>query len=229
MEQNNQLRFIKIDDTGKPAAFLADRLKRALATNNSVLWLIPGGSSIKVAEQAASILSDSDAELSRLTYSLTDERYGGLGHSDSNWKQLEREGLSLPGARAYPVLQGKSADETTSDFGRFLESELAAADYKLGFFGIGPDGHTAGVLPGSPAALSPLFAAHYQAPGFHRITMTPKAIAMLDEAVVYAVGQEKWPIFDMLEKELPVQIQPAQALKKVKTLTIFNDYKGESL
>ena len=38
---------------------------------------------------------------------LTDERYGPVGHPDSNWSQLLQKGFDLPQAKLVPVLTGR--------------------------------------------------------------------------------------------------------------------------
>jgi 6-phosphogluconolactonase/glucosamine-6-phosphate isomerase/deaminase len=197
----------------------------ALDQNKKVLWLVPGGSAISIVAEISKRLAGRD--LGNLSVTLTDERYGEVGHPDSNWKQLADLNFDLPGANLVPVLNGKDRAGTTADFAEALTTLLDQSDYALGFFGIGPDGHTAGILPGSPAVTSTMAAQDYDAGNFQRITMTPLAIEKLDEVVVYAMGEAKWPVFDQLETDVPVNEQPAQFLKQVPTVTIFNDYKGE--
>jgi 6-phosphogluconolactonase/glucosamine-6-phosphate isomerase/deaminase len=101
--------------------------------------------------------------LERLTVTLTDERYGPVGHADSNWRQLATAGFDLPGATMLPVLKGLDMPSTVAEFAAVLKHHLSAADFALGFFGIGADGHTAGILPGSPAVAATEFAAGYDA------------------------------------------------------------------
>ena len=48
---------------------------------------------------------------------------------------------------------------------------------------------------------------------------------MLDEIILYAVGESKWKILEKLEMDLPIEDMPSQVLKKVPLLTIFTDYK----
>jgi 6-phosphogluconolactonase/glucosamine-6-phosphate isomerase/deaminase len=162
---------------------------------------------------------------SNLYITLTDERYGTLGHQDSNWRQLEAAGFKATGANIFPVLTGQDILAATRSYNDFLKQELAGAAYKIGLFGIGADGHTAGILPYSSALSSLDLAANYEATDFQRITMTPLAIAQLDEAVVFAVGAAKWPTLEKLKKETAIKEQPAQALKKTAKLLIFTDYK----
>lgn len=206
-------------------AYLAGRITELLKDNRKVLWLVPGGSAIAVAVSAAQQLTNLD--LSNLTVSLTDERYGEVGHNDSNWAQLTNQGLVLNGADLHPVLTGKPVKETIEQFNNFLRVKLDVVDATIGLFGIGADGHTAGILPGSPAVTSQAFAAGYQADPYFRITMTGPAIAKLDEAIVYAMDDSKRPVIEQLQTDVPVEQQPAQFLKQVPKLIIYNGYKGE--
>src|SRR3989339_786289 len=67
------------------------------------------------------------------------------------------------------------------------------------------------------------FACAYDTPVFSRITITPKVIEQLDEAVAYAKGEEKQEALKNLEKDIEASKQPAQILKKIPLLTIFTD------
>jgi 6-phosphogluconolactonase/glucosamine-6-phosphate isomerase/deaminase len=219
------MRFIKVT-TGKPVARdIADKLTYHLQRGERVLWLISGGSVIKLAVLVAQQLQHQD--LSRLTVSLTDERPGPLGHPDSNWLGLMDAGFELHGANLQPVLTGEGTRAEAAGFNRFLREQLERNDFKLGLFGIGPDGHTAG-LPAQNAAESDKLADYYEAGAFHRISSTPAAIARLDEIVAFVMGENKHGQLERLEQDLPYGEQSAQTLKQVANLTIFNDYQGES-
>lgn len=218
--------FKKVNSADAVTEYLSTVLTEKLSAGQKVLWLVPGGSAITVVAVVSKKLQGLD--LKNLTVTLTDERYGPVGHPDSNWLQLEQAGFSLPGARMVPVLHGHSVAETTTEFAKHLQEYCQGAAYCLGFFGMGPDGHTAGILPGSPAVTATEWAASYQVPEFLRVTMTPPAIAALSEAVVYAMGEAKAEPLANLQQELPLNEQPAQVLKKVSKLTIFNDQTGET-
>jgi 6-phosphogluconolactonase len=215
--------YRKIASTQPVVDYLVTTLRNQLQANKKVLWLVPGGSSIAIAAEVSTKLNE--LPLEHLTITLTDERYGPVDHPDSNWRQLREAGFSLPGATLLPVLIGEERDVTVTHFSSLLTDAFAQAEYCIGFFGIGADGHTAGILPNSPAVTASTLAAGYDAGNFQRLTMTPPAIALLDEAVAYAVGEVKWPVFEGLETEMTIQEQPAQALKQVAKVTIFNDYK----
>lgn len=214
--------------------YLFEILAEKLEDKQRVLWLLAGGSAIEVSVKVSKLLQGRPLE--NLTVTLTDERYGDVGHADSNWHQLELAGLQLPGANLVPVIAGENLETTGQLFSSKLQTLLNNTDFRIGLFGIGPDGHTAGLLPGCSAIGSNELAASYEdngsdvpesgvKRGLSRVTITEAAIAKLDEAVVYAVGEAKWPQLKRLTDTIDIASQPAQVLKRVPRLTIFTDMK----
>ena len=213
---------ISLDDA---ANFIALSILNQLKLNKRVLFFVTGGSSISVAAKVAELLKGHPHQ--NLTIMLTDERYGPLDQIDSNWYQLIQKGFNLPGAVLIPILIGEDITKTTEKFNAVLHQEFKKAEYKIGLFGIGTDGHTSGILPNSIAVNSKDLACSYDTPIFSRITITPEAIKKLDEAVVWIQGEQKWKVLKDLKKDIDIIKQPAQILKKVPLLTIFTDYKKE--
>jgi len=218
--------FKRTKGDGVVADYLADVIVRHLSARRKVLWLIAGGSALDVAVKTAAKLKHHSYEL---TVSLTDERYGPVGHPDSNWRQLQEKGFSLPEARLLPVLIGKSLEETTADYGRLLNRELSAAGFAVALAGMGPDGHIFGIKPGSPAVRTDEQVVGYEWEDYRRITPTMNLINKLDEVIIYATGSEKHLQIDKLDKTVPADEQPAQLLKELKRVTFFNDYIGEEI
>ncbi len=213
------MNFINIPKLENSAEFVASSILKKLEEGNKVLFFATGGSSVLVGAGISEILRAHS--LKNLTVTLTDERYGPPGHSDSNFAKLISKGFNFPQARIIPVLTGDDFASTAKNFNEVLKEELSFADYKIGLFGVGADGHTAGILPESPAVYSEEYACGYETPAFSRITMTPRAIEKLDEAVVFARGEEKREALEDLQKSIDIAKQPAQILKKVPLLTIF--------
>lgn len=205
------------------AETIAQSISRELNLQKHVLFCMGGGSAIKVGLEVAKFLKD--AKIKNLSITLTDERFGPVGFPDSNWQQLLAQGFSLPDSKLIPVLNGGSISETTEQWGRTLHQELESAEYVIGLFGVGADGHTAGILPGSEALVAPGFAVGYKTEKFERITLTPKAIEKFDEAVVWMQGEDKWRVIQDLETEIPLSDQPAQVLKRIPVVTMFTNYK----
>ena len=226
------------------ADFVASSILNQLNSNKRVLFFVTGGSSIMVGVRVAELLQNYPHH--NLTVMLTDERYGSVGHRDSNWQQLLDKGFILPQAKLIPVLFGDDKKNTVEKFDQNLVKEFEKAEYKIGLFGVGADGHTAGILPESEAILSLHLACGYDTPTFSRITITPKGIEKLNEAVVWMQGEKKWSVLENLNKNIPARPndegaslltkgwqaggdiikQPAQIFKKVPLLTIFTDYPG---
>jgi len=223
-----ELKFVRTEQPETAAAYLAGWLSGALAAGRPVLWLLSGGSGIATEVAAHKLVRP---ELRRhLVMVQVDERYGPIGHPDSNWQQLREAGLRLTDAEtALPILAGKDLDQTVQDYTVALGRQLEQADLTIGFFGVGADGHTAGILPHSSALESQDLVAAYQGPDFERITITAHVIEQLDEAIVYATGEAKRSQLEALQRDRPTADQPAQLLKRAKAVTIFNDSIGENL
>lgn len=204
---------------------LADSLATPLRDGKRVLWLIPGGSAIETAVEVSHVLVKHQVPLEHLVVTLTDERYGPLDHDNENYAQLVRTGFIVPGATMYRILQDTPRADVAKDFDAFLTSALRDADVAIGFFGIGPDGHTAGIKPHTFDMTTPQLAIDYTGEDYERVTMTPAAIAKLDEAIAYANGGEKHDALDTLvhDDSVTVDDQPAQALKRAGTFTLFSD------
>jgi 6-phosphogluconolactonase/glucosamine-6-phosphate isomerase/deaminase len=211
-----------VTDIEPVASYLAGVIAEHLDAGKRVLWLVSGGSGIHVGIRAAELLAGRD--LSGLSVTLTDERYGPVGHPDENWQQLLTGGFTLPGAELYRPLTGQDRDVTTQAFGAWLNEQLTQADYRIGLFGVGSDGHTAGIKPGSPALVATTTATEFTGEDFERITMTFPAIERLDEVVLQAFGDEKAAvIWQLLHENLPLDQQPVQVLKRVPRCTLFTD------
>lgn len=206
---------------------LAATIKQKLQNNSRVLWLLSGGSSLTIANLVAEELSGLD--LDKLSVTMTDERYGEIGHNDENWQTLIDNGFSLSGAKLYRPLNGESRQKATANLAAWLKEELKLADYKIGIFGMGADGHTAGIKPSSSAVDSPDLAADFTGDDFERITITPLAIKQLDEAVIQISGADKKDqLQQLLTSSLPLNDQPAQALKSIATANIYSDIELKS-
>ncbi|HAE36579.1 MAG: hypothetical protein UR85_C0004G0083 [Candidatus Nomurabacteria bacterium GW2011_GWF2_35_66] len=210
-------------DMKEVADFVASSINKKLEEGKKVLWFVSGGSAIPmevlVAKKIKEKLSDN------LVVALVDERYGPVGHPDSNWFKLEIAGFKIKGAKMIPILINKNMKETIEKTKDIMTHELNKAKYKIGIFGIGIDGHTAGILPHTIALKSNDIICTYDTDLHSRITITPKTIEKLDEAILYAMGESKWASIELLKKDISIEDEPAQILKKVPLLTIFTDYK----
>lgn len=210
----------------KAATFTAGKIINHLDKGERVLWLLSGGSSLLIAIETSKKLAG--INLSRLFVTMTDERYGEIGHSNENWQHLINAGLDLPGANLYRPLIGKNIEQTTEKFNDWLADKLQNTDYKFGIFGIGNDGHTAGIKPRSTAVTSTNLATFLIGDDFERITITFNTIMQIDEGVIQVSGKDKKSVIkDITNKTLPLHDQPAQILKIIPGIVLYTNNPRE--
>ena len=211
-----------LGDINQAAKIVADAINESLE-GGPVLLLVSGGSNVELATSVRVQITLKNS----LAVGLTDERYGPPGHTDSNWKSLLRSGFDTNNIHLLPVLTGKSLEETARQYDQKLRETMKNSKL-IGLFGMGSDGHTSGVLPNSPAVNSQDLVTSYSAADFQRITTTPASFRFFDIAVLAARGGGKRDQLQRLANQaVPVDEQPAQALKQAKQLIVINDQIGE--
>lgn len=217
------LKFQKI----KPetaAGVLAKQLKKDLAGKKRVLWLVSGGSNIPITVEAMKRIPKTTQPY--LAVMPIDERYGPCGHPDSNLQQLHDAGFTPGKATVVPVLmpEDPSLADTVTRYEQAIKTAFDNADVIIAQLGIGPDGHTAGILPDSPATKSRKLVAGYRGNDFERITLTPAALKKVTAAYVFTFGADRQATLKHLRDEtLPLAKQPAQILKQIPEAYVYND------
>ena len=219
------LKFERLFDERDGAKTLAEELSLLLKQHYRVLWLVPGGSNIKIAVMVMDILVKDldDVELSRLRVTLTDERYGLMNHKDSNYGQLIEAGFDFEKVTFVPVLVGLPLYETINNYGLEIEKLFIWADVIIGQFGIGPDGHIAGVLPATKGVYSDEVAVGYESDPFIRITLTLKTIRKIDEAYAFVIGSKKRKALLLLKQDVSLNDLPSQILKDIPKVFLYTD------
>lgn len=224
------MEFIKTSDATIPAEAVYIRLKKELGNGKKVLWLMCGGSNIAA---EVSILKKIIATnlANKLHVMLMDERYGPVGHADSNWQQLQEAGCDFTAVQATPVLSEslKSLAETIAAYSQRVQTAVDQTDITIGLFGLGVDGHTAGILPNTPAAHeTDRWVVGYEAPPLTRITLTRPALLNVTAAYVFAFGQSKKPaLSDLNANQRPFTEMPAKLHWELSEAYIYNDQVGD--
>lgn len=217
------MKYVHITDTEPVTQYLANTIQAHLDSGEKVLWILSGGSGGKVCAEVSKRLT---GDLTGLITTLSDERYVPVGDPDENWQQLLDYGFTVPGATIYRPLQGKDRATTALELGEWIKNQLPLANYTIGLFGLGVDGHTAGLKPNTTAVEATGWATAFTGDDFERITITFDVIKKLDEIVVQAMGADKAEVLNrLLHEDIPIKIQPAQVLKSASKSTIFTDYK----
>lgn len=217
------LQFVYQPDANQAAESLAERLARELAAGKRVLWLVCGGSNISLSVRVVKALPTE--HLTQLHCLLTDERFGMPGHADSNWQQLLEAGFMVPGVDFQPTLTAElTLTDTCTQYGATVQAAMDAADVIIAQFGIGGDGHIAGILPRTPAVSDEQAVVGYNAGVFQRITLTPKLLRNIDAAYAFVYGDTKRDALQLLhDKQLSLEEQPSQILKQLPEAYIYTD------
>lgn len=223
--------FISIakGDQETVSSFIAGRIGAQLDSGKTVAWFVSGGSNIPV--EIATIEKLKNAQNpEKLHILLVDERFGPVGHANSNWHSMNLEDHNSAGHILYPMLKdGDTIDTASAHYNSTVASLLANGAYTIGQFGLGADGHTAGLLPGNPVMESDSLYAHYQGKDFERITATPELITQLDECILYASGDDKAQAFAEMQLLGDASEVPSRILQNGKKLTILSDLKQEEM
>lgn len=186
------MHFILNPDTSAAVSALQSRLLDELEKDKNVLWIISGGSNIDATISVMKGLPTSFQH--RLTIMPVDERYGPVGHADSNIQQLLENGFVAGEATLITVLKPEMSLQATAEaYDLVAQAQFAKADVIIGQLGIGSDGHIAGILPGSIASgVDDRLVTAYQSDPYQRITMTFRALRMLnaDYSLVFGVNKK---------------------------------------
>jgi 6-phosphogluconolactonase/glucosamine-6-phosphate isomerase/deaminase len=200
-----------------------------LLDKKPVLWLASGGSNVPIATAVIASLAEGLTE--RLTIMLIDERFGPAGHDNSNADQLHRAGFNPKRANFITILSDQTWPDTVTQYNKIVQQQFNQHSLIIGQFGIGADGHTAGILPHSPAAsVTDQLVTGYQGPDYQRITLTFPALRQIQTAYVFAYGANKLATLQQLkDQNLDLGTQPAQIFKVLTQAYIYNDQlEGET-
>ena len=207
------MQIIHTNDPHIPAQEIAQLITKQLSQGRSVVWFVSGGSAISVAVLASTLLEASPL----LHIVLADERYGPVHHSDSNYQQLLDAWFTLP---IIPILTGKAVEREAAIFAQYLY--LHQENYLIGLFGMGNDGHTAGILPNSAATVMRNdLVFFYPSDPYYRVTVTPYLLTQLASAHLWVQGSAKLKQLQLLQDITVPEYQPAQYLKQAKSLTLY--------
>lgn len=190
----------------KDAAYLHGQiLKPLLISEPQTTLLISGGSAIEMYKILFGLhLKDALAEAS---IGLIDERAGEVGHANSNDQLLLESGVTElmvnAGAHLVPMLHLQRDGHVNADL---IDTEYRALFLRpvIGLLGMGPDGHTAGILPTATvrkyhqlydgekyAVFYEVSKADSENEHTRRYTVTPYALHQISAVLLYAMGTGK--------------------------------------
>lgn len=170
--------------------------------------------------------------LTGIVWTVSDERYVQIGHADSNYGTMGRlmlDPLMLPILNRLPWPVDLPPHEAVSTYAvRFDGRGITTPLYDICVVGMGDDGHTLSLFPGSPLIADDGGASFtaIDVPGKgYRLTLTPSGLARCGKIVLIVTGAAKAKILHQVlygpinESALPAQILRRHADK----LIVFAD------
>lgn len=163
------------------------------ARDRAVLVLAGGGTPLPLYRALA---ARSDVPWERVVLAFGDERFVPHEHELSNYGAIRREvldGLATSPAAVlpWPILNDPAS--SAAAYAALLEERLGGPEaFDLVLLGIGADGHTASLFPGTRAALDERVALASQVPGHGwRLSLGPRALSAGRTVMFLATGPEK--------------------------------------
>lgn len=221
--------------SSKASEFLIDCLKRN--KDKRTLLFLSGGSAVKIYRR----ITNCELRIKNLAIALVDERFRPgksfnsqhltFNKEETNAYQIEKTRLwkacrknNIP---YYSISQEGALEEAARKYNIQIEKLFKEYDYKMAVLGIGKDSHTAGLLPGYLSLWNTdKLVVGYKNDGKYavRISLTPKALQMLDQALVVALGDKKKQAIKNALNPLnlnKLDKYPAVLLQKIKKVDLF--------
>jgi 6-phosphogluconolactonase/glucosamine-6-phosphate isomerase/deaminase len=219
--------YKKITKT-KVVSKIAENIAEQLESNRSVLWLVSGGSNIEIEVNILKKLELDNFETSRLIVIPIDERYGKYNYQDSNGYQLRQAGFQPKSGKFIDVLsENLSFEDTIMYYNSIIKKLFSETDYVIGQFGLGSDGHVAGIKPFSPAIISKNndLIIGYKWTDFDRLTLNLNGFNKINLAYLVAFGKDKKFAIERLKaRNESVDSLPALLLNTISDLYVYNSY-----
>lgn len=216
------------DPKGNAAAFINSLL--VTHADKPVLIMLAGGSSREIID-----LLDGELLTDQVTITVTDERYTD-DLEENNFAYIQ--GTSFYNASISAgsfcidtqIFSGESHEEHAKRFDKNLHEWKR--DFPNGkiiaLFGVGKDGHIAGIIPGTEFSNPDIWAVDLKDVKFERTTVTFSFMKSIDFPLVYISGAEKAEALALtVAKEGDLETTPARILNEMKEPIVFTDISVE--
>lgn len=205
--------------------------KEAIASKGSFTVALTGGSSpIKLHHLLATPAYSDQIDWANVYVFWGDERWVPMEDDRSNAKMAFETLLNfvhIPTKQIHPMYDAVQTPEAfAAEYEQWIKEQVGAnGAFDLILLGMGDDGHTASLFPGT-AVLgeeTKWVAAYYlQAQDMYRITLTAPLINRAKQLVVMTFGEKKThALYEVLEGERNPQLYPSQLLNPVNGKLTF--------
>ena len=213
------------------AQFIAAEARAAVAARGRFIMAVSGG---KTPWQMLRALANEAVPWAEVHIVQVDERIAPSGDPDRNLTHLRESLLShapLPPTQIYPMpVESVDLENATHDYAKVLESIAGSPPVlDLVHLGLGPDGHTASLIPGDPvlevADADVALTEVYQ--GRRRMTLTYPLINRARRILWLATGADKVAMLARLLEGDPSI--PAGRVGLGSSLILVDEAAGQSL
>jgi len=225
--------FKDVEELSRAAAvLLREQAAQAIAERNQFLVALNGGNTpLRLFQLLAEDFRD-EVDWSRVYVFWGDERCVPPEAAGSSYGQARDVLLShvpIPDENIHRIRGELGPAEAAKDYARTLKAfaspPLAWPYFDLVYLGLGEDGHTASLFPGSAVkAFDPAIpvTAHYQDRPAERVTLTPIVFNSARMVVFMAAGEKKaFTLAEVLDGEYKPQLSPAQRIQPVEGRLIW--------
>ena len=184
--------YIVLPDPAAVANHAADIVQAGIESNGGILLGLAGGSTPRATYEE---LASRTIDWSSTTAWMTDERWVSPDDDESNQKMVMRSLVDPTGvAFLAPDTTGQSASQAADDFSGRIVPLAQTARHSITLLGIGTDGHTASLFPGSDAlgSVGARYVDNYvESFGVWRVTATFGLLAEADIVMFLVTGESK--------------------------------------
>ncbi len=189
------MEIVTATDAEALASLAADLVRREVESGPLVALGLAGGTTPRATYLA---LASLDVDWTRTAAWMTDERWVPPMHPDSNQRMVRETLVSPTGVRFLrPDTTLRSPRASAERFTDVLTSVLSTVERRVTLLGIGADGHTASLFPGTAALESdgPRYVANF-VPHLDawRLTATLDLLSTSDVVVFVVSGAAKAPV-----------------------------------
>jgi 6-phosphogluconolactonase len=207
------------------AELFVDSVSQAITARGRFLTALSGGGTPKpLYELLARAPYRDQIEWSKVLVFWGDERCVSHDDPGNNYFQTKQslfDHIPLPADNIHPIASELEPEDAAKDYARvlknFAESPYEWPRFDLVLLGMGDDGHTASLFPGSQVDVtSPTIAvtANYQDRPAKRVSLTPLVFNTARRVVFLAVGQSKAEtLANILNGEYHPELLPAQRIR----------------
>jgi 6-phosphogluconolactonase len=215
-----------------PASVAAEAAERVVRAANEAIELadrftiaLSGGSTPKAMHQILAVdPMRSHVDWTKVQIFFGDERCVPPDHPESNFRMARETLLSkvpIPGDNVYRMRGEMDPNEAAKEYGRMLKEKFGDdGGLDLVLLGMGEDGHTLSLFPGTPAVgethhrCVANYAEHSTTGKSWRITLTAPFVNRCREVIFLVTGANKAPaLAQVLEGTRDPQRWPAQLIE----------------